>query len=67
MKVERIPTSEQWKRDIATNLAIGRAARDAERRRLMHFPLRNRWLIVKARTRVSWREVWTDLVYLLRG
>jgi len=67
MKVQRIRTSDAWKRAIATNLELGRAAREAERRRLMHFPLRNRWLIVRARTRTTWREVWTDLGYLIRG
>jgi hypothetical protein len=39
----------------------------ADRRALQAWPFRNRWLIVKARERSTWREVWYDLLYLLRG
>lgn len=38
-----------------------------ERRHNRRFPLRNRFLIVKARTRSTWREAWEDLLYLLLG
>jgi hypothetical protein len=37
------------------------------RRHALHFPLRNRWLIVKVHPRTTWREVWYDLWYLIRG
>lgn len=67
MKVERIATSAKWKHDIRTNLSIGRAARDAARRRAMAFPFRARWAIVKGRHRFTWHELWVDLVYLMRG
>lgn len=67
MDVDRIPLSARLQQTIDQNLARGRAQRDAERRRVMHFPVRNRWLIVKARERSTWRAVWVDLLYLLRG
>jgi len=41
--------------------------RDWTRRHNQRFPFRNRWLIVKARERSNWREVWEDLIYLVRG
>jgi hypothetical protein len=37
------------------------------RRHQARFPFRSRWLIVKLRSRGRWREVWYDLIYLLRG
>jgi hypothetical protein len=49
---------------IRENIEIGRAAR---RRRTQKFPFRNRWLIVKARDRSTWRQVWDDLIYLVTG
>jgi len=67
MKVERVPTSDEWKRTVSQNLAIGRAQREWQRRHHARFPLRNRWWIVRARTRRTWRQVWLDLVYLVRG
>jgi hypothetical protein len=64
MKVQRIPLSDDLRRTIATNLEIGRAA---HRREVIRFPVRNRWLIVRARTHETWRELLQDLVYLVRG
>lgn len=71
MKIERLALSDEWKRDVAANLAHARRQR-------AHFPFRNRWLIVKVRFdrrayvhrlgwRGAWREVWQDLIYLVRG
>jgi hypothetical protein len=39
----------------------------AARRRVVHFPFRHRWLVVKARSRVTWGQWLEDLIYLLRG
>jgi len=41
---------------------ITRSARHDRR-----WPLRTRWLIVKARERETWRELWADLVYVVIG
>ncbi len=43
--------------------------RHGDRRRAQQLPFRNRWLIVKLRTRlrVTWRDLWEDLIYLVRG
>jgi hypothetical protein len=39
-----------------------------DRRRDRHWPLRNRWLVVKVRWSDStWRERLTDVWYLVRG
>jgi hypothetical protein len=43
------------------------ARQHADRRILQRYPFRNRWLIVNARERATWREVWYDLLYLIRG
>ena len=62
IKVERTPMSDEWKRTIATNLAIGRA-----RRHTYDFSLRTRWQIVRHRRRYRWADWRDDLVYLVRG
>jgi len=67
MLIDRTPLSEDLRHTVESNIALGRAQRDRDRRRAAHWPLRNRWLIVKAREDRSWREVWADLVYLVRG
>jgi len=69
MKIERLPMSDELKQTLAANLKMGARARrrDQARRRALRFPIHNRWLIVRARTRVTWRQVWLDLCYLVRG
>jgi hypothetical protein len=42
-------------------------ARLHQQRPRRRWPLRNRWLVVKARTREDWHEWWADLVYLIVG
>jgi len=32
-----------------------------------HFPLRTRWYIVQFKRRLTWRDWWRDLVFLVRG
>lgn len=43
------------------------ARQHAQRRILLHYPLRNRWLIVRAREHATWRALWYDLLYVVRG
>lgn len=43
------------------------AQKQFERRSNARLPLRNRWLIVRARLRTSWPEVWVDVLYLVAG
>ncbi len=53
-----------------SRLALERARRAWVRRHEQHFPLRVRWFVYWARGaahRRSWREVWQDVIYLVRG
>jgi len=51
-----------------TRLSVPLAEAQAARRRaLVHFPLRNRWLVFKVRLKLRLAELWDDLVYLARG
>jgi len=65
--VDRRPLSEDLRHTVVETIALDRAERDQARRHAQHWPLRNRYLIVRARERSTWREVWADLVYLVRG
>lgn len=37
------------------------------RRHAQHLPFRNRWHVVKYRSRITWGQWFEDVVYLLRG
>lgn len=67
IQIDRVPLSDRWKRTVTENLALGARARRRHRRQAQHWPVRNRWLIIKARARSTWRETWVDLVYLVTG
>lgn len=69
IKVERIPTSDEWKRTVSANLELGRAQRTWHQLHPYRFPLRTRYQIVCVRWMHprTWRERWHDLVYLVRG
>ena len=40
---------------------------DARRRRVMDYPFRTRWQLVRRFQRSTWVHWWEDLVYLVRG
>jgi len=48
-------------------LRMAKARLKQQQRADRRWPLRNRWLVVKARTREDWHEWLADLIYLVRG